>query len=168
MDYKTLILDRSYTDNDGKFVDFKMKFRIPNPKYAAKCKAAGEKMSFPDSCLGEYWFFKTNLWKLHILFGYNWMGTTQIARGFSFIACGKMERFEEVANTMIKYGIKFRQDWSASFTARLYVSQSRKNLATIDELYEKFYKFVKDGADFKETMKKWNESFLAPVENSAA
>ena len=141
MEYKTLLKNRT---------TFVEKIKIYNPSTVVT--------EFKYDCLGEKWFLNSKFWKLQLMFGYDCHSNFITTRGFTFSRIMGDHNALNVADVLKFNDIEFTMDYVSVWTLRINISAKKANLKKIDDLYEKFYKIVKNNDDFAITMKNWMDN----------
>ena len=138
MKFKTLLKNR------GTFIE---NIKIYNPSTVVT--------EFKCDCLGEKWFLNSKFWKLQLMFGHACHSNFITTRGFTFSRILGDHDALNVADVLKFNGIEFTMDYVSGWTLRINISSKKANLKKIDDLYNKFYKFINNNEDYKDEFNRW-------------
>lgn len=138
MKFKTLL------KNQGTFIE---NIKIYNPSTVVT--------EFKCDCLGEKWFLNSKFWKLQLMFGHDCHSNFITTRGFTFSRILGDHDALNVADVLKFNGIEFTMDYVSGWTLRINISSKKANLKKIDDLYNKFYKFINNNEDYKDEFNRW-------------
>ncbi len=138
MKFKTLLKNR------GTFIE---NIKIYNPSTVVT--------EFKCDCLGEKWFLNSKFWKLQLMFGHGCHSNFITTRGFTFSRILGDHDALSVADVLKFNGIEFTMDYVSGWTLRINISSKKANLKKIDDLYNKFYKFINNNEDYKDEFNRW-------------
>ncbi len=138
MKFKTLLKNR------GTFIE---NIKIYNPSTVVT--------EFKCDCLGEKWFLNSKFWKLQLMFGHGCHSNFITTRGFTFSRILGDNDALNVADVLKFNGIEFTMDYVSGWTLRINISSKKANLKKIDDLYNKFYKFINNNEDYKDEFNRW-------------
>ena len=138
MKFKTLL------KNQGTFIE---NIKIYNPSTVVT--------EFKCDCLGEKWFLNSKFWKLQLMFGHDCHSNFITTRGFTFSRILGDNDALNVADVLKFNGIEFTMDYVSGWTLRINISSKKANLKKIDDLYNKFYKFINNNEDYKDEFNRW-------------
>ena len=110
---------------------------------------------FKYDCLGEKWFLNSKIWKLQLMFGYDCHSNFITTRGFTFSRIMGDHNALNVADVLKFNDIEFTMDYASAWTVRINISAKKANLKKIDDLYDKFYKFINNNEDYKTEFNRW-------------
>jgi len=138
MKFKTLL------KNQGTFIE---NIKIYNPSTVVT--------EFKCDCLGEKWFLDSKFWKLQLMFGHGCHSNFITTRGFTFSRILGDHDALNVADVLKFNDIEFTMDYVSGWTLRINISSKKANLKKIDDLYNKFYKFINNNEDYKDEFNRW-------------
>ena len=138
MKFKTLLKNR------GTFIE---NIKIYNPSTVVT--------EFKCDCLGEKWFLDSKFWKLQLMFGHDCHSNFITTRGFTFSRIMGDHNALNIADILKFNDIEFKMDYVSTWTLRINISSKKANLKKIDDLYNKFYKFINNNEDYKDEFNRW-------------